>query len=137
MQVSQTKTDLAFVDNKQEAKARRVREESKRKKLKEEHAVAVAEKAVLMLDCVGVSGQYHLPARLASREGADQHEEGGFWEVKVGEEAGDDMEFVAWAEEDAGLAGMSLQGLTVGGLGAVLKCACGGGADGDDAIPRL
>ena len=113
-----------------------MREESKRK-LKEEHAVAVAEKTVLMLDCVGVGGQYHLPARLASREGADQHEEGGFWEVKVGEEAADDLEFVAWAEEDAGLAGMSLQGLTVGDLGAVLKRAGSGSADDDDAISCL
>jgi hypothetical protein len=105
--------------------------------LKQKHAVAVAEKAVLLADRVGISGQYHLPAKLASREGANQHEEGGFWEVKVGEEAADDMEFVTRTKEDAGLTGMSLQGLTVGDLGAVLKCACGGGADGDDAIPRL
>jgi chorismate mutase len=41
--------------NKSKSTFRRLCEEN-RMKLKEEHAVAIAEKAVLMLDCVGVSG---------------------------------------------------------------------------------
>ena len=90
-----------------------------------------------MLDCVGVSGQYHLLARLTSRKGADQHEKRGFGEVEIGEEAADDLEFVAGAEEDVGLAGMSCQRRTMGDLGAVLKRASRGGADSNDAISRL
>ena len=47
--------------------------------------------------------------------------------MKVGEETADDLEFVAWAEEDAGLAGMGRQRLAVGNLSAVLKRpSCGG-----------
>ena len=69
-------------------------------KLKEEHAVAIAEKAVFSLDRVGVSGQYHLPAC----ESADQHEEAGFWEVEIGQKAVNDLEFVARAKENVGLA---------------------------------
>ena len=85
---------------------------------------------------MGVSGKYHLPARFASCEGADQHEEGGFWEMKVGEKAADDLEFVAWAEEDVGSAGMCREGFTVGELGTVLERSSGRGAYGDDAISR-
>ena len=72
MQEEQTKADPAFDSapgssgikskgkqgralNKRKSTFRRLCEENKMK-LKEEHAVAVAEKAVLMLDCMGVSG---------------------------------------------------------------------------------
>ncbi len=57
--------------------------------------------------------------------------------MEIGEEAADDLEFVSRAEEDAGLAGMGLQRLTLGDLGAVLEGTSGGGADGNDAISRL
>ena len=57
--------------------------------------------------------------------------------MEVGEEAADDVEFVAGAEEDAGLAGVRGERFAVGDLGAVLEGAGGGGAGGDDAISRL
>ncbi len=57
--------------------------------------------------------------------------------MEIGEEAADDLEFVSRAEEDAGLAGMGLQRLTLGDLGAVLEGTSGGGADGNDTISRL
>ena len=41
--------------NKSKSTFRRLCEENKMK-LKEEHAIAVAKKAVLMLDCMGISG---------------------------------------------------------------------------------
>ncbi len=57
--------------------------------------------------------------------------------MEIGEETTDDLEFVARTEEDAGLAGMSGQRLTVGDLGAVLKRTGRGGTDGNDAISGL
>jgi hypothetical protein len=56
--------------------------------------------------------------------------------VEIGQKATNDLEFVAGAEEDAGLAGMSRQGFTTGDLGAVLERTRCGGANGNDAIPR-
>ena len=75
--------------------------------LKQKHAVAVAEKAVLLPDRVGISGQYHLPARFLSRKSADEHKERGFRQVEIGEETADNLEFVAWTQKNAGLTGMS------------------------------
>jgi hypothetical protein len=105
--------------------------------LKQKHAVAIAEKTIIRLDCMGIGRQHPLPSEFVSREGADQHKEGGFWEVKVGKKAADDFEFVAGAEEDAGLTGMSGERFTVGDLSAMFKRTSCGGADGDDAISRL
>ena len=75
-------------------------------RLKKKHAVAVAEKTVLLLYCVGISGQHSVGARIASCKCANQHEKRGLREVKIGEEAADNLKFVAWADEDAGLAGV-------------------------------
>jgi len=86
---------------------------------------------------VGISGQHPLPAGFTSCERADQHEECGFWEVEIGEKAADNLEFVAWAEEDAGLAGMGCHRLAVGYLGAVFERSSRRSADCDDAISRL
>ena len=57
--------------------------------------------------------------------------------MEVGEEAADNLKFVAGAEEDVGLAVMSGKRLTVGELGAMLKRTGCGGSDGNDAISRL
>jgi hypothetical protein len=102
-------------------------------RIKEKHAIAVAEKTVLLLHGMGVSGQH----AFSSRECADEHQKRGFWKVKVGEKAADDLKFAAGAEEDIGLAGVRCQRLALSDLGAVLECAGGGGAGGDDAISRL
>ena len=42
----------------------------------------------------------------AAGEGANEHEEGGLREVEVGEESGDDAEFVTGRDENMGFAGV-------------------------------
>ena len=61
-------------------------------------------------------------------EGGDEHEEGGFGEVEVGEEGVGDFEFERWVDEDAGAAGA---GLPVCADGA-FEDAEGGGADANN-----
>jgi hypothetical protein len=48
-------------------------------------------------------------ARNVSGEGGDEHEQGGFGEVEVGEQAADDAEAVAGSEEDGGRAGVGFE----------------------------
>jgi hypothetical protein len=52
---------------------------------------------------MGIRGQHVLSAQFPSSKGAHQHQQGGLWEVKVGEEATDNLKFVARPDEDAGL----------------------------------
>jgi len=72
--------------------------------LKKEHAVAVTEKSIPLLHRVGIRGQHLLSTQFPSSKGAHQHQQGGLGEVKVGEEATDNLKFMAWSDEDAGLA---------------------------------
>ena len=102
-------------------------------KSEEQHAVAIAEKPVLFLDRVSVSGQN----MLSSTKGANKHQQRGLRKVEVGEEAANYLKFMAWTEEDAGLAGVWLQGFSLRDRRAVLQCACGGCASGYDAITYL
>ena len=44
-----------------------------------------------------------------TREGGDEHEEGGFGEMEVGEQAVDDAEAVAGSEEDGGRGGVGFE----------------------------
>ena len=76
--------------------------------LQDEHAIAVREEAVTLVDGVGVGGEGFFSA-LVSQEGADQHQEGGLREVEVGEEAVDEAELVAGRYKDAG--GVGVRGL--------------------------
>ena len=57
--------------------------------------------------------------------------------MKISDQTADDLEFMAWAEENVGLAGMCRESFTLRELGTVLKSPSGGGAYGDDAISRL
>ena len=68
---------------------------------------------------MGVGGEDSFATGVFVGEGADEHEEGGFGEVEVGEEAADDAEVVAGGDEDAGLAGVRLEGLACCDLSAV------------------
>lgn len=63
----------------------------------EEHAIAVAVEAVFLADglVVGFEDEF------AASEGADEHDEGAFGEVEIGEEGADDVEGAGWVEEDA------------------------------------
>jgi hypothetical protein len=87
----------------------------------EQHAVAIGVEAVAVADGVVVGGQDGPQAAVGGgvsspfpvvhtvREGGDQHEEGGFGEVEVGEQAVDDAEPVAGREEDGGRAGVGFE----------------------------
>ncbi len=100
----------------------------------EEHGVAVAEEAEALTDGGGIGRENEVaPARLAwGREGAHQHEKGGAWEVKVGEEGVYDFEIVRWVDEDAGATSPRNEVSMVRGSNA-LQHARGGGANGDYA----
>ncbi len=113
----------------------------------DEHAVAVAEKAVALADGVGVGGECSFAAfGTFAKEGRDQHEEGRFRQVEVCDETRHDPEPVPRTEEDAGGAGVGFEvgnpGLRSetwgtrcrgGAQGAMLQGAGGGGSGGDDA----
>ena len=105
--------------------------------LEDQHAVAVAEEVVLFADSVGVGGEDQFPAPLAASEGADQHKQRGLRQMEVREKASDNLKFIAWAEEDAGLAGVGFKRSPSEDLGAVLKRACSGGAGSDNAPTRV
>jgi len=83
-----------------------------------------------------------------SGEGADQHQEGALRQVKVGDQAVDDQEWLWGMQEDAGASGLhcgqwgwTIRGSVVGiapvkillSAGDRFEDAGGGGADGDDA----
>ena len=76
--------------------------------LQEQHAVAVGVETVALLDGVGVGAKDGLAAEVGicagCGEGGGEHEEGGFGEVEVGEQARDDTEAVAGGEKDGGRA---------------------------------
>jgi hypothetical protein len=78
------------------------------------------------------------------REGGDQHQEGGFGEVEVREQAANDAEPVPGREEDGGRAGVGFEveetvsalRRDVGLLGDVFQGAGGGGSNRNDAPAR-
>lgn len=94
----------------------------------DEHAVAVGVEAVFFADglVVGFEDEF------AGGEGADEHEEGAFGEVEVGEEGVDDVELVGRVDEDVGAAGGGFEGGAV--AAEVFEGAGDGGADSDDAV---
>jgi hypothetical protein len=101
---------------------------------KDEHGVAVAEESIALLDRCGVGAQDAVassePAGIG--EGADEHEQGGFGQVKVGDEGVDDPEPERGMDEEAGFTGGGEE--PVGLLrGDVFEDAHGGGADGHHA----
>ena len=57
--------------------------------------------------------------------------------MEIGQKAVNDLEFVARAKENVGLARMRRKGFTMGILGEVLKRTSRGGADGNNTISRL
>src|SRR3954464_13234730 len=64
----------------------------------DQHGVAVREEAVALVDRVPVG----LEDVLLAGEGADEHEKGRFWQMKIGQQPVDDLEFVAWIYEEIG-----------------------------------
>src|SRR3954462_8704386 len=103
-------------------------------KSREEHGVAVAEKAEAFADRGGVGLQDEVAAAgfAGGSEGAYEHEQGGAGEVEVGEEGIHDFEIAGRVEKKAGAAVSSNELSMVGGSDA-FQHARGGGADGDDA----
>ena len=98
-------------------------------RLGQKHAVAIAEKAVFLLDGVAIGGEDWF----VSREGRDEHEQAGLGQVEVGEQGVDEAELEAGGDEDFRFAGMGLE-RTAGGLKrAVFQRADDRSADGDDA----
>jgi hypothetical protein len=68
---------------------------------------------------------------VAGGEGADEHHQGGFGEVEVGEQGADGFEFEAGGDEEVGFAPGGNDFAVVAGDG--FEGAHGGGADGDSA----
>ncbi len=97
---------------------------------KDQHAVAVTVEPVLFADGLPV-GLHH---QVAVCEGADQHEEGAFRKVEVGEEGVDDLKFVGRIDEDVGV---PLASGDRAAAAEVFKDAGNGGPHRDDpAGPR-
>jgi hypothetical protein len=100
------------------------------RRVSDEHAIAVAEEAVLLLDGMAVGGE-HL---FAAGEGADQHQQARFGQVEVGEQRADQAKLEAGRDEDLRSPECGSSSPPAGSLKcAVLKRAHHGGADGDDA----
>ena len=74
-------------------------------RLGQKHAVAIAEKAVFLLDGVAIGGEDWF----VSREGRDEHEQAGLGQVEVGEQGVDEAELEAGGDEDFRFAGMGLE----------------------------
>ena len=77
------------------------------KHLENQHRIAVAEEAVTLFDCFGVSGEDQIATAcfVWSGEGADEHKKSGAWEMEIREEGIDDFEIVRGIDEDAGATG--------------------------------
>ena len=69
----------------------------------DEHGVAEGEEAVLLFDGCLVGAE----DEVAAGEGADEHDQGGFWQVEVGDDGVDDLEVVAGVDEDTGPAALA------------------------------
>jgi hypothetical protein len=94
----------------------------------DEHAVAVGIEAVAFTDCLVVG----LQDELAIGKGADEHEEGAFGQMKVGEEGIDHLELVGWVDENVSA---PLGGFERGRVAAeVFEGAGDGRPDGDDSL---
>src|SRR6516164_1984045 len=90
-------------------------------------SVAIGVEAVIALNCMAISAAHDIePAK-----GADQHEKGRTWQMKIGEHRIDGAETITGGNEQSGLAGKWPQRAVTGG-GAFQK-AQRGRADGDDA----
>src|SRR4051794_19942885 len=99
---------------------------------REEHGVAVAEKAEAFANGGGVGLQDEIAAAGFSRggEGAYEHEQRGARKMEVGQEGVHHFEIAGWVEKDAGAAASGNELSIVGG-GHALQDTRGGGADGD------
>lgn len=69
--------------------------------LKDQHAVTVGIESITLGDSLGI----RLFDEVRIGEGADEHEEGGLWQVKVGEQCPDAFELKAGIDEDRGGSG--------------------------------
>ncbi len=93
---------------------------------RDEHAVTVREELITGFDRMTISGEcFFSPSKRA-----DQHEQGGLRQVKIGQQRVDHFQAGAGGEEDVGCAGMWLQPADAG---TVLQRADGRGAGSDDA----
>jgi hypothetical protein len=88
-----------------------------------EHAVAVGEEAVFLLDGVAVGGE----GEVCAGEGGDEEQERGLGEMEVGEDAVDALESEAGVDEEIGFAGVAAADEGFNG-------ADGCGADGEEAL---
>src|SRR5579863_9676335 len=103
-----------------------------------QHAVAIAEEAILLRDGVAIGGEDAVDSGLLrAGEGADEHEQAGLRKMEVGKERRDDAELEAGRDEDVGRAGVGLDGTGRRRERGGLEGADDGGADGDDALPVL
>jgi hypothetical protein len=69
----------------------------------QKHAVAITEKAVLLLDGVRISGKHCVLSSLLSRERADQHKQRRLRQMEVGQKTADDSEMISRADKNTGL----------------------------------
>ena len=72
---------------------------------------------------------------ITAGQGADQHNQGGFRQMEVGDQSIQNLEFVSRIDEDAGFAAAALN--NTWGNGSGLKCTAGSGAHCDDAAAVL
>ena len=102
----------------------------------DEHGVAVAEEAVAFLDGDFVDAE----DVFAVVERGDQHQERRFRQVEVRDERFDDLELVAWVDEDACGAVACLHEVFAALLIEVrcaLYCSGGSRSDGNDSAARF
>lgn len=94
-----------------------------------EHRIPKAEEAVFLFHSYLIRGH----GLLIAVEGGNEHDEGAFGQVEVGDEAIDAVELDARIQEDGGVSAASLDLAVLGGDG--FQCAAARGADCDDAVP--
>src|SRR5580765_3040814 len=68
------------------------------------HAVAIGEEPVFFFDGVFICPQNIFPPG----ERRNQHQQGGFWQMEVGQQCANHAELKAWVDKDIGLAGACL-----------------------------
>ena len=68
--------------------------------LSDKHAVPVREKSVLLLDRMGVRLQHAFPPG----KGRNEHQQGGFGQMEVGEQRADRAKLEAWIDKNVSLA---------------------------------
>src|SRR6266568_6380746 len=79
----------------------------KTRKSQNEHRIAVAEEAVALANRLGIRGQNQITSAclIGSSEGADEHQQGRAWEMKICKERVRDFEVVRRIDENLRFAG--------------------------------